>query len=134
MNNYRNEFCLKVFERLRFVQISCRDALTVMQQRDSKETFFYLDPPYPGRCQHHYKGYSNEDFEALLAMLKNIDGKFILSNFMSPLLKKYIKENKWNYKTIDMPLQVANFNEKGMRRKQEVLVYNYTIYPNLFED
>lgn len=134
MNNYRNEFCLKVFERLRFVQISCRDALTVMQQRDSKETFFYLDPPYPGRCQQHYKGYSNEDFEALLAMLKNIDGKFILSNFMSPLLKKYIKENKWNYKTIDMPLQVANFNEKGMRRKQEVLVYNYTIYPNLFED
>ncbi|MBQ9637443.1 MAG: DNA adenine methylase [Prevotella sp.] len=133
MNNYRNEFCLKVFERLRFVQISCRDALTVIQERDSKETFFYLDPPYPGRIQQHYKGYGNEDFEALLAMLKNIDGKFILSNFMSPLLKKYIKENKWNYKTIDMPLLVANFNKKEIRRKQEGLVYNYTTHPTLFD-
>lgn len=134
MNNYRNDFCKSVFERLRFVQISCRDALTVIQQRDSKETFFYLDPPYPGRTQQHYKGYGEEHFEDLLRMIENIEGKFILSNYMSTLLKKYIKKNDWNYQTIDLPLQVANFNGTGQRRKQEVLVYNYNIYPNLFDE
>lgn len=133
MNNYRNQFNNALFERLRLVQISCRDALTVIKQRDGKETFFYLDPPYPGANQHHYKGYGNEDFEALLSMLKKIEGKFILSNYMSPLLKRYIKECKWNFQVLDMPLQVANFNNKGVRRKQEVLVYNYTIQPNLFD-
>lgn len=132
MNNYRNAFNANLFKRLRYVQISCRDALTVIKQRDGRDSFFYLDPPYPGCTQQHYKGYDNEAFEQLLVLLKDISGKFILSNYMSPLLKRFIKEAKWNYSVIDMPLQVANFNNSGTRRKQEVLVYNYPPQPSLF--
>lgn len=133
MDNYRAQFNQKLFDRLRYVQISSRDALTVIKQRDSNETFFYLDPPYPGCNQQHYKGYSYGEFEELLVMLGNIKGRFILSNYMSPLLKKYIKKNKWKYISVDMPLQVANFNIKGKRRKEEILVCNYTSEPNLFD-
>lgn len=133
MDTYRKSFRKCLFERLRHVQISSRDALTVIRQRDGKDTFFYLDPPYPGCIQQHYQGYDEASFNDLLSLLQEIKGKFILSNYMSPLLRKYIKECKWNYTMIDMPLSVANF-KKGPRRKQEVLVYNYTIYPDLFEE
>lgn len=132
MDNYRNAFSKRIFERLRYVQISSRDAITVIKQRDSKETFFYLDPPYPGCAQKHYKGFTTKNLEDLLVVLSAIKGRFILSNYDSPLLKKYVKANKWLIKEIDMPLQVANFNSP--RRKKEVLVYNYITEPQLFEN
>jgi len=134
LNNYRNEFTTKLFERLRFTQISSRDALTVIKQRDSDKTFYYLDPPYPGCCQQHYKGYDTNDLKNLLELLETIEGKFLLSNYMSPMLDRFIKANKWNYKIIELPMQVSNFkNCRGNRRKQEVLVYNYKIQPTLFD-
>lgn len=33
----------------------------------------------------------------------------------------------------DMPLRVANRITKGTKRKQEVMVYNYTLEPKLFD-
>ena len=130
MDNYRNSFSVKLFERLRYVQVSSRDALTVIRQRDSSRTFFYLDPPYPGCEQQHYRGFSFDDLEELLKLLAGIKGKFILSNFPSELLKKYIDDNGWNTKTIDLQMRVANFNTP--RRKQEMLVYNYQLESQLF--
>lgn len=133
MDNYRSNFTSKVFERLRYVQISSRDALTVIRQRDSKRTFFYLDPPYPGADQKHYRGFTYDSLEELLTLLASIKGRFILSNFPSPVLKKHIKANKWNTKTLDLALRVANFQGEA-RRKQEVLVYNYTLESQLFDN
>lgn len=131
LNNYRNQFTKEIFERLRLCQISCRDALTVIRQRDTKETFFYLDPPYPNCEQKHYRGFTEKSLEELLCLLSTIKGKFILSNFSSQVLKKYIKQNNWNVETIDKNMNVSNFNDCP-RRKKELLVYNYTIQPTLF--
>ena len=50
LNTKRNSFTKALHERLATVQISCRDAITCIEQRDSPDTFFYLDPPYVG-CQ-----------------------------------------------------------------------------------
>lgn len=134
LNNYRNQFTTKLFDRLRFVQISCRDALTVIRQRDSKETFFYLDPPYPNCDQKHYSGFTEDSLKELLDLLTTIKGKFILSNFSSQVLKKYIRQNDWNVEQIDLNMNVANFKD-GPRRKKELLVYNYTIQQELqFKD
>jgi DNA adenine methylase len=132
MNNYRNGFTYKVHERLKHVQISCRDALKVIANRDTSETFFFLDPPYPGCAQKHYNGFSFEDLEVLLKVLTAVKGRFILCNFESEMLNKYITENGWNKTVIDMPLRVANRITKGTKRKQEVLVYNYETEPKLF--
>jgi len=71
-------------ERMASVGITCQDALTVIEQLDSPQTFFYCDPPYPGTNQGHYEGYSVEDFQALVDTLDKCQGSFILSNYEQP--------------------------------------------------
>lgn len=130
--HYRQSFSAAIHERLKEVQISCRDALTVIRQRDREETFFFLDPPYPETEQKHYHGFSVKDLEDLLAMLSNIKGKFLLCNYDSALLRKYARKSNWNTTAKDLPIHVSNFRGQS-RRKQEVMVYNYTIEPQLFD-
>ena len=132
MDNYRNQFTYKVHERMKHVQISCRDALKVIDQRDTEDTFFFLDPPYPGCVQKHYSGYTFEHFERLLVRLSSIKGKFLLCNFTSPLLESFCQRYGWNTKTVDMALRVSNHITGGRKRKQEFLVCNYEIEKNLF--
>lgn len=66
-------------KRMRGVYIANEDALRFIDRWDSPHTFFYVDPPYPGTSQGHYSGYSVDDFQALVDVLKNISGSFILS-------------------------------------------------------
>lgn len=134
----REEFTEQLCQRLDNVQISCRDALRVIQDRDSPDTLFYLDPPYPGCVQQHYAGYTIEDLEELLILLQAIKGKFILSNYWSELLKKYMEENNWLFKEIEVDLKITNLG-RGSRKREtqyrtEVLIYNYIIQPGLFDD
>lgn len=129
----RQNFTDALCKRLKLVQISSRDAITVIQQRDSPDTFFYLDPPYLGCQQQHYRGFKTEDLIELLTTLSKIQGRFILSHFMNRQLQHAIKLNNWQYKVIDKPLTVANNVRATHRRKQELLVYNYVIEPSLFD-
>ena len=133
MDNHRNNFTRQIYERLRYVQISCHDAIEVIKERDTPDTFFYLDPPYINCDQKHYRGYTKHDFEQLLSVLTTIQGRFILSNFWSDVFARYVDKMGWNYKVIDMKCMVPAMISKP-RRKQEVLVYNYTIHPTLFEN
>lgn len=127
----REEFNVYLKQRLQDVQISCREALDVIKSRDSKDTFFYLDPPYPGTDQKHYKGYSLENLEELLIILQDIKGKFILSNYNSQLLDSYVSLNDWHKREIDMPLMLANFGNAKTTIKTEVLISNFKKEENL---
>jgi DNA adenine methylase len=71
----------QIMERLSKVYLSNCDALQCIKNWDSPNTLFYLDPPYPNTHQGHYSGYTQEDFEALIEVLKGIEGSFILSNY-----------------------------------------------------
>ena len=132
MAKHRQNFTDKIKERLQYVQISCCDALDVIRQRDTKETFFYLDPPYINCDQKHYRGYTEEDFRQLLELLTEIERKFILSNFWSDLLSQYVEKTGWNYQVFDKKCMIPAFIKKP-RRKQEILVYNFTIEKGLFD-
>lgn len=111
--------------RLASVQISCRDALKVIRQRDTPETFFYLDPPYPGTDQGHYSGYTIEHLEQLLTLLQQIKGKFLLSNYANPLLEQYAARNNWQLKYLKMNKCAVNAFRKTT--KTECLLFNYEI-------
>lgn len=132
-DNSRKEFTTAVYNRLKHVQISCKDALAVIAERDTEETFFYLDPPYINCDQKHYNGYTGKEFADLLAVLENIKGKFILSNFMSDMLEKSIKKNGWHYVVIEKKSMIPAMIHQP-RRKYEVLVYNYEKENQLFTD
>lgn len=69
----------KYLERISEILFSCTQALKFIDQFDSPQTFFYVDPPYPGTDQGHYKGYSQDDFDRLVDKLKNLQGSFLLS-------------------------------------------------------
>lgn len=117
-------------DRLSEVQISCRDAIRVIGDRDQKDAFFYLDPPYPNSDQGHYKGYVEDDLEELLSVLERIHGKFILSNYNSELLERFINRNGWLLRQFDKRLSAPR--ENG-RRKNEILIMNYKPDLTLFE-
>ncbi len=116
-------FFVKEFSsRLEGVQIECRDALETIATRDTKDSFFYVDPPYYNAHCAHYGGYRAEDFERLLQLLARIKGKFLLSSYPSDLLRKYARRNKWFVKTINANICVQGAKK---RKKTEVLVGNY---------
>lgn len=132
MENHRSAFTKQVHNRLKHVQISCRDAIDVIRERDTADTFFYLDPPYINCGQKHYKGYTTKDFHELLETLSGIQGRFVLSNFWSDILGQYIERQKWNYKVIERKCMIPAMIQQP-RRKKEVLTYNFDIEPTLFD-
>jgi DNA adenine methylase len=120
ITNFSNEYA----ERLKNTQIECNDALTVIKNFDTEETFFYIDPPYINADQGHYKGYTKNDYTNLLEILTTIKGKFLLSSYPNEILVEYTRKNKWNKLDINKFLCMST-NLKETRTKTETLVFNY---------
>jgi DNA adenine methylase len=128
LDNKRQEFSVDYAKRLERVQIESCDALKVIKSRDVDEAFFYLDPPYVGSDQGHYDGYTQEDFDALLTVLKRIKGKFLLSSYRNKTLAEFSRENNWSTLELKMSNPMVH-KYKSQRKKIEVLTANYPI-PN----
>jgi len=124
ITNKRNQFTEEYAIRLQNVQVECADALYIIKSRDTVDTFFYIDPPYFNSDCGHYDGYSEQDFENLLKLLSEIKGKFLLSSYPSPLLQKYVKQQKWTFKTFESGVSV-NAKSGYMKRKWEMLTVNF---------
>lgn len=78
----------EIVQRLQGVQLFCRDALSVIERFDHEHSFFYCDPPYPNTSQGSYKGYTQQHFEKLLAVLSNCKGSFMLSCYENEAVPK----------------------------------------------
>lgn len=124
LSTKKTEIVTALRTRLEYVQIECNDALTVIQSRDSKATFHYVDPPYIGSNQGHYSGYTPDHYTALMKLLQNVEGKFLQSSYWSDILEQFIKRNGWQYQTVEKPVSVGT---KKQKRKVEVLVANYPL-------
>lgn len=124
ISNKRAAFTEEYAIRLQNVQIECTDALRIIRSRDSKKAFFYCDPPYFNSDCGHYDGYSIDDFEALLKLLSQIEGKFLLSSYPSPILKQYVKQMGWHQVTVE---QQTSVNKGKGKPKTEVLTANYPL-------
>ena len=124
INNKKLSFDQSLVSRLERTQIECTDALKVITNRDSPDTFHYIDPPYVGTNLGHYGGYNEQHYEELLTLCSRLEGKFMLSNFPGDQLSDHISKNKWEVKSFDKPLSASPKKEKKAR-KVEVLVMNY---------
>lgn len=123
VNTKRHLFSKELAERLEHVQIECTDALNVIQTRDSRDTFFFIDPPYFNSDMGRYKGYTEQDFANLLDALSQIKGKFLLISYQSNTLRKSVKQNGWQTQTVRRKMGA----KRVLKEKHEVLTTNYTI-------
>jgi len=124
--NNRDSFTEDMAIRLQNVQLESADALYVIRNRDTEESYFYCDPPYFNSDCGHYDGYSEEDFENLLKLLATIKGKFMLSSYPSPLLQAYTKANNWFMWSVETGVTVNN-KSGYLKRKVEVITANFEI-------
>lgn len=78
--------------RLKDAQIENTDALTIIQRFDSKDTLFYVDPPYMFDTRHSNEEYythemTDQQHIELAIELKNCEGMVILSGYDHPLYR-----------------------------------------------
>lgn len=74
-----------IHDRLRHVQVECRDALDVLKEWDGGDTVFYCDPPYVLETRSKKKYYAHETTDEyhreLVAVLKTVKGAVVLSGY-----------------------------------------------------
>ncbi|WP_250632110.1 DNA adenine methylase [Rhodoflexus caldus] len=125
IKNKSENFTKELSDRLRRVEIFCRDAVDLIKLKDSKTTFFYCDPPYVSSEQGHYKGYTEADFKNLLDALARIKGKFLLSSYNETILRKYKAKYGWKQKKKTQIISAHKDRLKNVKYKVEVLTWNY---------
>ena len=113
-------------KRLKFVTIENLSFEKIITQYDSKDTFFYLDPPYY-TTEHYYKntgGFGKEEHIELAKLLKQIKGRFLLSYNDCSFIRSLYKEfNIQNTKEVNYSLG-SNMHKKSKIVK-EIFIKNY---------
>ena len=106
------------------VMLNC-DALKVIEQYDSPNTLFYLDPPYPKETRVFQNAYNKEmtefDHKELGQILRSIQGKAIISSYPSTLYDDLFQG--WRQENRLIPNHSSH--EKKKELKQERLWLNY---------
>ena len=100
------------------VKIYNKDFCDLIKKYDSKDTLFYLDPPYSKSKTDYDVG--GLDINYVYDCLDNIKGKFILSYDKSPEIKKLFK--KYKIKTIETVYEISGKRQEGIK---EYLITNY---------
>ena len=124
--NYPDALAGIVF-RLQGVVIENRPALRVLTDHDGSNTLFYVDPPYPhetrsqkmqgGQPHHRYRHeMSTDDHQELLAALKGLSGKVVISGYDCPLYAAELRD--WHRATRETT------GDKGTKRT-EILWLNF---------
>ncbi len=127
--NKKMRFDSTLSKRLEHTQIENNDAITVIESRDTIDTFHYVDPPYIDSDQGHYGGYTKQNYIKLLDCLSKVKGKFLLSSYPSDILSEFIEKNNWHTLHFEKPLSAQKAKTGKQRdRKVEVLTANYPLH------
>jgi len=116
----------RVKERLRNSKVYNTTALKMIDKFDSPNTFFYLDPPYPGRgfVGSTFGKYNIDDLEQLVNKLKNVKGKFLLS--LGTEHQKYLPES-WLVKRCQLTRSMTPGADWKWVKQYEIVAGNYNI-------
>ncbi len=97
----KQEKLVSVHERVKTVQIECRDAIDILQEWDSDETVFYCDPPYILETRAKNKYYAVEpgdDYHIrMVEVMVRLKGAVVLSGYDHPIYE--ILSNKYGWWT-----------------------------------
>ena len=115
-----------IAERLLRVQIENRPATEIIKLYDSKDTFFYCDPPYIHETRGDTSSYGFEmndnQHKELASVLNSIEGKAAISNYECKLMEDLYPSSKWQ-KVYSPEKTIHSTKDK----RQEVPWVNYEI-------
>jgi len=81
-----------IHERLKHVEIDHLDFERLIKNRDSPETFFFLDPPYLDAEEYRMGVFTIEDHQRLLKTLQGCKGKWLMTTGNHPDIRRLFKE------------------------------------------
>ena len=110
--------------RLKRVKVYGGDYERVVRKYDSKDTVFFLDPPYPG--YNVDVGESEFDEERFFALLKSLKGKFLITYGIRGKFPGLVKDSSFWVKRIRTPRTIAAMRGVGGSSVlTQLLVANY---------
>ena len=110
--------------RLKQVHVYGGDYEKVVRKYDSKDTVFFLDPPYPG--YNVDVGESKFDEERFFKLLKSLKGRFLITYGIRGEFPKLVKQTGWWTKRIRTPRTIAAMRGVGGSSVlTQLLVANY---------
>lgn len=88
------------------------DYMEIIEKYDSKDTFFYLDPPYKGKESYYLNhNFSENSHYEMAEILNSIKGRFLLSYY--------------NFDDLSKLYASCNFMEKKTIMGTEILIKNF---------
>ena len=109
-------------KRLSSVVIENKSYEGILDKYDSKDTLFYLDPPYYGAEKYYSSDFDIKHHQHLNKLLCNIGGKFILSYNDD----SYIRELYKDFSILEIERNnnlTSRYDEN--RRYKEIIIKNY---------
>lgn len=108
-----------VHARMKRVLIRDQKAVDVIRKEDGSRTLYYCDPPYLHETRATTGEYEHEmtesDHRELLETLANIKGRFLLSDYESPLYDSFETTCRWKCHKFDLPNNSAGGDKKERR-------------------
>lgn len=116
------QYLSEIQVRLNSVVIENKSYEDILDKYDSKDTLFYLDPPYYKAEKYYSSNFGVEQHRHLNELLCNVEGKFILSYND----ESYIRELYHNFSIIEIERNnnlTSRYTEN--RRYKEIIIKNY---------
>ena len=114
----------KYADRLSKTKIEHGDFKKIIRKYDSKDTVFYIDPPYTVKTKDHYR-YGDLKPEEVKQAVDKVKGKALISYNNSPDIKKIFcgKDSKYVCEKINTKYTINKF--EGIKPATELLIRNY---------
>ena len=91
---------------------------------DSRDTLFYIDPPYYNMEFYYTQNFDNDQHRQLSDVLRTIKGKFALSYYDFEALKRWYPKDRFRWVTKSFNRQNSS-KKKNTAKGDEILIMNY---------
>lgn len=122
----RQEKLGRIHDRLRHVQIECRDALDILKEWDGPDTVFYCDPPYVLETRSKKKYYAHETDDEyhreLVRTLRDVRGAVVLSGYNHPLYDPLLSSG-WRADSYASDAKMTVHQKGGRREERREVVW-----------
>lgn len=109
--------------KLKKTKILNKGYISVTKQYDGKNTFFYVDPPYPDGADYVHK---DVDPKEVADTFKKIKGKVMISyNDVPEVRNAFKRSDGWHIHYLEIPYTVQSSEHSSHNKTKELIITNY---------